>query len=217
MRKIFVSILLVFSFSTFLGQVGINTTSPTAALEVVGDVKTDGSIYLENPGDDTQIRGSKFLISSTSNQLLRYDINTSKYGPINYAEFAFKDVSTDGLQDYDTKISTTDYLVSIQGYSYFKAGGLGGVMPHSLVADENIEGYQVYAYANPVTQTWCLRGFVNNSQFQYYSGGSYSNTMIDLYLNIIMYRKGFITKQQSEIAVDMGGSETITAPMPPGF
>jgi hypothetical protein len=217
MKKIFALLVFVFSFNNFLGQVGINTNCPTAALEVVGNVKTEGSMFLENPGDETEIRGSKFLINSTTNQLLRYDINSSKYGPINYAEFAFKEVATDGLLLYDTKISTIDYLVSIQGYSFFKAGSLGGIMPHSLLNDLNIEGYQVYAFANPVTQTWCLKAFVNNSQFQYYSSGAYSNTMIDLYLNIIIYRKGFITKQQASIAVDMGDSETIVAPMPAGF
>lgn len=217
MKKIFIVLVISIGLNPLLGQVGINTSSPDAALDVDGSVKTDGSFYLENPGDDAQIRGSKFLISSTSDELLRYDINTSKYGPINYAEFVFEEVATDGLLLYDTKISTVDYLVSIQGYSFFKAGSYGGIMPHSLLNDLNIEGYQVYAFANPVTQTWCLRAFVNNSQFQYYSSGAYSNTMIDLYLNIIIYRKGFITKQQTSIAVDMGDSETIVAPMPVGF
>jgi hypothetical protein len=199
--------------------VGINNNFPSAALDVVGDVKTDASLFLENPGDNSQIRGSNFLVRTVSGDMQQYDIGISKYGPINYAELEFIDLSTDGLQDYDTKISTSDYVVSVQGYAFYKpgAGHVGGVMPHSLISPDNIEGHQIYAYANPVTNTWFLRSFVNNSQFQVKIGQNYVNTSIDMTLNLMIYRKGFIAKEQSPIAIDMGNSETITAPLPPGF
>ena len=160
--KYIYSLLLCFIFyGTACGQVGINTATPTAALEVIGDVKMDNTLTLENPGNSTQIRGSKFLIRSTANDLLKYDISISKYGPINYAEFAFTDLPPEGLFDYDTKISTTDYIVSVQGYSFGQAGSgrTGSIMPHSTIIDDNIEGYQIYAYANTTTNTWCLKAF----------------------------------------------------------
>ncbi len=140
MKYIYLSLLTALIFSPVCAQVGIHNTSPLATLDVGGDVKTDSSLFLENPGDNNQIRGSKFLIRSTSNNLLQYDIVSSKYGPINYAEFAFKDLSTDGLLDYDTKISTNKYYVSVQGYSFGPAGSgiRGSVMPHSKIADMNI-------------------------------------------------------------------------------
>ena len=217
MRKVFLSFISILCICPIFGQVGINTSTPSAHLEVVGDVKTDGSLFLEKVVGNNYVGNAKFLVLSTTNEIKKYDIDISKYGPINYVEFAFKEISADGLLFYDTKISTTDYLVSIQGYSYFKAGSLGGIMPHSLVANENIEGYQVYAYPNTTTNTWCLKAFVNNSQFQYFDGTSYNNTMIDLNLNLMIYRKDFITKTTSPIAIDMGDSETINAPLPPGF
>jgi len=219
MKNIYISLVIISIFIPASAQVGINTSTPTATLEVIGNVKTDSSLFLENPGDNSQIRGSIFLIRSTTNNLLKYDISQSKYGPINYVEFVFRDLSTDGLLDYDTKISINDYFISVQGYSFGEAGSnkLGSIMPHSTISNDNIEGYQFYAYPDETTETWFLRAYVNNSQFQIRSGNTYENTPIDMFLNIMIYRKGFITKSQSDISVDMGDLESGTAPIPSGF
>lgn len=219
MKKIYIFTAIFASIISTNAQVGINTTTPSSTLEVVGDVKLDDALYLENPGENTNIRGSKFLVRSATNDLNRYDIDISKYGPINYAEFKFESLSAFGLLDYDTKISTEDYLVSVQGYScgIAGAGRTGSIMPHSLISNDNIEGYQIYAYANPITNTWFLRAYVNNSEWQKYSSGTYINTSIDMWLNIIIYRKGFITKAVNDITVDMGNSPTGVAPLPTGF
>lgn len=218
MQNIYILLMIVLSFSPIYAQVGINTTTPSAALEVIGDVKLDSSLYLESPGNNTQIRGSKLLIRSTANELLRYDISASKYGPINYAEFSFNDLSTNGLYDYDTKISTADYIVSVEGYRFHdETPTETSVMPHSLISNDNIEGYQIYAYENSTTQTWWLRAFVNNSEFMVRQGGGYEVTTIDMILNIIIYRRGFIAKSLTPISVDMGAVDSGTAPLPTGF
>ena len=179
----------------------------------------DSELYLENPGDNSNIRGSKFLVRTTGNQLSRYDITNSKYGPINYVEFEFQNLSASGLLDYDTKISTDDYLVSIQGYScgIAGAGRTGSIMPSSALSTLSIEGYQIYAYPNTTTNTWFLRAFVNNSTWQRYNGTTYVDTEIDMWLNVMIYRKGFIAKAQNDITVDMSNLATGTATLPTGF
>ncbi len=213
--------ILAFTISTvaIYAQVGINTTTPSSALDVNGEVLIEGSFYLESPGDNTAIRGSKFLVRTTSNVLSRYDIDISKYGPINYVEFAFRNLSAEGLLDYDTKISTADYLVSIQGYScgIAGAGRTGSIMPSSSVSTLNIEGYQIYAYPNPSTGTWFLKAFVNNSTWQRYNGTTYVDTEIDMWLNVMIYRKGFIAKEQNSITVDMLNLPAGVALPPVGF
>lgn len=212
------TLFTILTITPFWAQVGINTTSPSSALHVVGDVITDDGVYLENPGDYSQIRDSKFLISLQNTDIVQYDISISKYGPINYAEFVFEELSADGLQDYDTKISINDYIVTVQGYYYLEAGtGATSVMVHSTIVDDNIEGYQIYAYKNTVTQTWFLRAFINNAQFQIRYGNTFVNTPVDMYLNIIIYRNGFISKELNSISIDMGNLETGTAPLPTGF
>lgn len=213
------ALLCLFTTNAFLAQVGINTTAPTATLEVVGDMKVEGRMYLENPGDNTTIRGSKLLIQSTDDTIKKYDINISKYGPINYSQFVFNELSKDGLQDYDTKISTTDYIVSIQGYYFLEANSDDtNIMLHSLIDNQNIEGYQIYAYPNTATNTWYIRAFGNNSEFMVKdSGNTMTPTDIDLYLNVIIYRRGFIAKAQNDISINMNDVETGTAPLPTGF
>ena len=217
MKNLILLLACLVTASVF-GQVGINTNTPNFLLDVNGSTKIDNSFYLEKPGISNQIRGSKLLISLQDNSIVQYDIDQSKYGPINYAEFIFRELSKDGLQDYDTKISITDYIVTVQGYYYLEAGtGDTDVMTNSNNGNDNIEGYQIYAYKNISTNTWFLRAFVNDSEFRTRLGGSFGSTPVDMYLNLIIYRRGFISKEVNSISVDMNGNETATAPLPAGF
>ncbi len=199
-------------------QVGINTTNPIAMLHVEGDVILDGNLYLEKPGEFNVIRGSKLLVNSQSNDILQYDIEESKYGPINYVQFAFKNANTNGIKDYDTKISTTDYLVTVQGYYFTGPNNNTNIMPHSNGNSNEIPGFQMYAYKNTTTKTWFLRGFFNNATFRSpLMSGIYADVSVDLYMNLIIFRNGFISKPQDDVIIDLQKSETFTAPLPPGF
>ncbi|WP_339610048.1 hypothetical protein [uncultured Planktosalinus sp.] len=214
MKKLLPFILLCFTYSV-AAQVGINTQTPQAELDVQGNVKIDTKLYLESPGNSTQIRGSKLLIQKVDGEIIEYDIQQSKYGPINYAQFIFRETATHGLQDYDTKISTEDYIVTVQGYYFTAENNNTNVLLKSNVNEDYIEGYQFYAYPNIATNTWFLRAFVNNSTFR--SGTGYNENPVDIFLNIVIYRKGFIAKSLNAISVNMNNSETGTAPLPGGF
>ena len=218
MRKLFI-ICKLYSFPLGLNaQVGINTNSPTSTLHVNGDVIMDNALYLENPSASSKIRNSNLLISLQNSDIVEYDIDVSKYGPINYTEFVFRNLSADGLQDYDTKISIDDYIVTVQGYYYLEAGtGDTDVMTNSNNGNDNIEGHQIYAYKNTTTNTWFIRAFINDAVFKTRVAGVFLDTPVDMYLNLIIYRRGFISKELNSLSVDMGNLETGTAPLPPGF
>ncbi|GEM_PF-477083 len=213
--KPFLHILFILLYFPLWSQVGIHTTIPSATLDVVGKVKINQSLFLENPGNYLQIRGSRLLIRTKENQIIKYNIDESKYGPINSAQFVFRNTSTNGLQDYDTKIDTSTYIVTVQGYYFTAANNDTNVLLHSNLADINIEGYQIYAYPNTNTGTWFLRAFINDSTFR--SGNGFVDNPIDLFLNLIIYRKGFIAKTLQNITVSMENSETGMAPLPLGF
>ncbi len=215
MRKFYLYLVLIFvaGFST-TAQVGINNPNPTATLDVNGDVLVQKHLFLENPGSYSQIRGSKMLIKKTDEQIVQYDIDQSKYGPINYVQFVFKNTNTQGVLDYDTKISITDYLVTVQGFYFLIAGTTNtNVTIKNRVNDDYIDGFQMYAYIDEETETWHIKGFVNNSTFR----NGNRNTSIDLYMDLIIYRNGFIAKPLDNITVDMENRETKTAPLPSGF
>jgi len=178
----------------------------------------DNALYLENPSASSKIRNSNLLISLQNSDIVEYDIDVSKYGPINYTEFVFRNLSADGLQDYDTKISIDDYIVTVQGYYYLEAGtGDTDVMTNSNNGNDNIEGHQIYAYKNTTTNTWFIRAFINDAVFKTRVAGVFLDTPVDMYLNLIIYRRGFISKELNSLSVDMGNLETGTAPLPPGF
>ncbi|MCC4212651.1 hypothetical protein [Leeuwenhoekiella parthenopeia] len=195
-------------------QVGINTTTPAAALDVNGSSKTDERLFLENPGNSTVIRGSKLIIEKTDRSIVQYDINISKYGPINYAEFVFRNSPRAGIADYDTKISTADYTVSVQGY-YFRENGSNSTNVHVVSNKGNsvVEGFQVYAYKNTGTNTWFIKCLVNDGIFE----GRNTNANIDIYMNLIIYRKRFIAKEVNSYYINMNRIEVGTLGKPPGF
>ncbi len=213
MKKFLYIISFILVHSATLAQVGINTPTPTAMLDVMGDVKVEQKLYLENPGDYDEIRGSKLLIQATDKAILQYDIEKSKYGPINYAEYIFRDTMTIGLRDYDTQISASEYFVTVQGYYFLDPNGDTNITSHSTLNTENIEGFQIYAYIDSATNTWFIRAFLNNGTFQ----RNATDTQIDLYLNLIIYRNEFISKALNTITIDMDDKETATAPLPAGF
>lgn len=215
MKRLYLYFILIFFQSvSIIAQVGINNPNPTATLDVNGSVLVQKNLFLENPQAFSIIRGSKLLIQKTDDQIVQYDIDISKYGPINYVQFVFRNTNTIGLRDYDTKISSTDYLVTVQGFYFLaSASNSTSVTIKSTRNDDDIEGFQMYAYIHPVKKTWHVRGFVNNSTFR--SGSQ--NTQIDLYMNLIIYRNGFIAKPLNDITVNMGNSDTNIAPLPQGF
>lgn len=215
MKISFFTFLLLFLKTTYLiAQVGVNNPNPQATLDVIGDVLVRKSLFLEDPGSFSEIRGSKLLIQKTDKKLVQYDIDESKYGPINYVQFVFRNTSTNGLQNYDTKISADDYLVTVQGFYFYLGNSTNtNVTLKSNKGQQYIEGFQFYAYINSTTNTWHLKGFVNDSVFM---NGNSSST-IDLYMNLIIFRNGFIAKPLDDISVDMNREEIGIAPLPDGF
>ncbi|MEH6657250.1 hypothetical protein [Leeuwenhoekiella marinoflava] len=213
--KSFYTLLQLLAAFSISAQVGINTSKPTAMLDVIGDAKIDSKLFLENPGNSDQIRGSKLIIERTDKSIVQYDIDVSKYGPINYAELVFRQTSIQGLDDYDTKINIADYTVTVQGF-YFREYATNNTSVNAVSNSGNnvVEGFQVYAYKNTDTNTWFIRCLPNNGYFRTTNG---TNTSIDIYMNLIVYRKRFIAKEVNYYDVDLGRNETATLPKPPGF
>lgn len=208
--------LFLLQVSPLSAQVGIHTDNPAATLEVNGDVRVRKKLFLENPSSiTTLIRGVELLIQKTNRDWVQYNIEESKYGPINYAQFVFRKTHTDGLQNFDTKISAEDYIVIVQGYYFvISQNGSTDVTLRSRTNDRNIEGFQFYSYINPATNTWNIKGFVNNSTFM---SGETTQAQIDLFMNVIIFRRGLISKSIDPITVNMNSNQTGTAPKPAGF
>lgn len=219
MYKLYLFLLFIVLINPFkiIAQIGINTTDPTAMLDVNGTTIIDEKLFLENPGNSNQIRGSKLIIEKTDESIVQYDIAISKYGPINYAELVFNNTSRFGISDYNTKISTDDYIVTVQGYYFVEHGtGSTSVITASNGATNTVEGYQVYAYKNTTDKKWYIKCFINNKGI--FRTSANAVTTIDLHMNLIIFRKGFLAKEvDGYSSFDVKKKTTGILAKPPGF
>ena len=221
-HKSLILLFLVCPMFMFSQGVGINTTNPQATLDVRGTVNVEENLFLENPGAFQFERGANLLIQKTDISLVKYNIVNSKYGPINYVEYLFRNTSSDvGVQDYNTMIDAEKYFVSVQGFRYFPTGG-GIVLLKSQSGNNKwMEGYQMYAYKKKAplstVETWWIKGIVNNTYFHKAQGSTNPRSNVDLTMNVIIYRNEFITKGHDPIKLDMAGKKTATAPLPIRF
>lgn len=206
------SILFIQSLG-LLAQVGINNQSPNATLDVNGDVLVQDKLYLENPGKYIQDPDSKLLmINDDTGEVIKYDVENSVFGPLNYVQFVFNNVSNFGLDGgYNTKIDATNYTLAVHGF-YFNIDGNTNISFRSVDSNTYVEGHQFYAYVQG--GVWWVKGLVNNSQF--YTNNNLS--AVDIYMDVIIYRNDFITKiWDTPQTIDMLESPTQTAPLPAGF
>jgi len=188
-------------------QVGIGTNTPSKTLEVVGNAKLSGELYLENPGGITTINNQKFLIETTSGNIERYDIATAKYGPVNYAQYDFNNLAEEGLRDYDTKIQTSKYILAVHGYRLSNSNAR-----FRSNTGDSVEGLVCRAYEK--SGTWWLQFYCNNSKF--HDGAAFIQA--NLSLNVVVYRKNLLASgNDTPITVNMGGSSVGSVAAPPGY
>jgi len=218
MKYIYLSLVTSLFFTAAFSQVGIGTTTPTETLEVVGNAKLSGELFLENPGGFTTINGQKFLIETNTGAIQKLDVGTAKYGPINHATYTFNNVAEIGLHDFNTNIPASKYLLAIHGYSL----GNSSTFFKSLSVDDTVEGFVFRAYkkGTPGNKTWWLQFYCNNSKF--YNGGFVKENII---LEVIIYRKNLLASDDgSVITVNMqnkpkannsGNANTAPAPAKP--
>ena len=215
-QKYLLLVVFILQSIGMISQIGINNSNPNATLDVSGNVLVKDKLYLENPGGDLNVIKSKLLVvNDTEAKIVKYDIETSSYGPINYVKFVFKDISTFGLRDgYNTKISASKYTLAVHGYYLLITDDQTTDVSFRSTINNNeryMEGHQYYAYVE--NGEWWIKWFVNNSKT--YKG---TEKNVDIYMDVTIYRNDFITKKfNTPIEVDMEENTTRTVPTPEGF
>ncbi len=232
MKKILTIISIVF-FATILlaqsnkGKVGITNVSntnfaPQAALDVDGKTYAN-NLYLKDPGEPT-ITGGSFLASHADMQVRNsYDTPLTKYGTqyglFNYIHLNFNDVGREGVKDYNTKISTTDYVLVVHNYAFKNTDGSTTVALNFNPANDRQGSPNITAYKH-TDGFWHLTARFTNSTFRKLANENAADKFnIEL---IMMAYRYLITKQNiNEISVDLNGangsSSNTGVPKPTGF
>lgn len=207
MKNIYFFILLSIGFCV-QAQVGIGTDTPQATLDVNGnfEIHENGKLYLENPGlYDNQGSSSIMLVKDLDDSTLKkLDPSTLPFSSVSFTTFFFDNVDEKGLVSYDTKINADRFHLSVGGFRILSSSGGTSI---SLTGSTGNGGtinylplYNSRAYVNPVTNTWILT-------FQPNSGRTFESN-VDIYLNVSIYFKNFLTKSNEPIVVNMNGVTT---------
>lgn len=215
MRHKYLLFTLFFVQSIWLvAQVGINNINPTASLDVTGNVLVQKKLILEDSRNYTGETSSKLLMIHNDGSIIHYNIGSSSYGPLNFVQYVFRNTSYNGLTGgYNTRIDASKYTLAVHGFYFVRSyDGNGNVSFRSAAGSRYVEGQQFYAYVQG--GTWRIKALVNNSRF--YIGYDLAN--VDIYMDVLIYRNNFITKVGNTTqAINMGGQQTATAPLPNGF
>jgi len=182
--------LLCFSFLSGLAQVkgvGINMNTPSATLDVNGNLKIRTTDAVSNSFNNV----SPLVIDNNSKELKIVQSSTGNTFAINYIIYHLNHVNRDWVNNFDTKINTTDYAVVVVG-SYFT---------ETLVATEgSFNPLDIYAFEEG--GTWRIKA-------DYYYGASTGNGSWAVYCLII---NKSILKMLPLVSINMNGSQTGSAP-----
>lgn len=210
MKTLFIAFYTLWGSFT-LAQVGIGYASnytPTETLEVNGtfQMHPGNEFYLENPGAYTGASGNSLLIVKNlhTDTLNKFDPEIMPFAAVTFVPYHFNNVNAHGLHDYDTKINADKYYVTIGGF--FVLTEDGGTSIFVGGSESHFPLYSARAFVQ--NGTWHLKFDLNNNrQFEH---------MVDIYLNVSVYYKDFLTKTNTTKVVNMGGNTTGTTPAPDG-
>jgi len=209
MKNIFLSILFSCTISAVSAQgVGIGTDTPSQTLDVVGNVKVNENLYLENPGAFSGNSVDSYLMvrDNSDNTLKRYVPATAQYGAINSTVYYIKNVNANGLTSFDTGISATEYYLVIGG---FIIRGVNDDSNISITQPTNTEQYIPQYSARSFIQngTWHIKFVPNN--------GRIFNQNPELRLSVSVYKRNMLTTVNNVINVNMNAVTSGVGSAPP--
>ena len=210
MKNILSGIFMLISFA-LIAQVGIGlpaNQAPTETLEVNGVFKIHEGhdLFLENPGAYTGASGNSILLvkNTETNSLNKFDPATMPFAAVTYVPYHFDNVNAHGLHDYDTKIDANKFYLTVGGF--FVLTEDGGTSIYVGGSENHFPLYSARAFVQG--GTWHLKFDLNNNrQFEH---------VVDIYLNVSIYYKNFLTKTNNLISANLGGGSTGSTAKPDG-
>ncbi|WP_294276818.1 hypothetical protein [uncultured Chryseobacterium sp.] len=202
--------LLLFTFLISNAQttgVGIGTNTPTHTLEVNGNMKLSGDLYLENPGKHTGNSADSYLLvrDNSDKVLKRYVPATARYSAINSTVYFITNINPQGLSNFDTGISAANYYLIIGG---FIIRGVNNNSNINLTQPGNTNQYipQYSCRAFVQNGTWRIEFMPNN--------GRVFDQNPEIRLSVSVYRRDMLTTVNNTITVDMGANTAGTGSAP---
>jgi len=188
-------------FYTSYAQVGINTTTPRKALDIAGDMKISNTIDIDaiETLDDADV--PTFINQDTDDSLKTFDVSNPTGVALGYIqEYVITNPEGDWILNFDTRISSLDYDVTIIS-AYFNKEL---VITYSGPSDNFSLPYTfVYSSGN----TWRIIADFPSASPRYSSPAGVWT------INTLIFSKD-LSKQLGNIENSMSGSSTGAAATP---
>jgi len=192
--KLCLSFLCFLSLSCF-SQVGINTDTPDATLDVNGNVKL--RVINTTTGNTNSI--SPLVMDDVTKEIKVIRSSSGNTFSINYLVYHLRNVNKDWVSDFNTKISTSDYTLVVVGSSFDKNLKL------PLTVDCDYSPINVYAFQSG--GTWHINADYMDSTTERGENGTWKVYCLAINNSIL--------KRLPSVSKNMNGSQNGSAASPP--
>ncbi|WP_114820271.1 hypothetical protein [Chryseobacterium sp. KLBC 52] len=122
-----------FSVDTQNDRIGVGTSGPTTKLDINGNLRI-GTVV--NSNSSTNV--STLVRDNTTGEVKLAVSSTGNTATINYIVYTISNVQGDWIANYDTKISTTDYTVTVVGNSFNNSLNTNNTVTPATYAPANV-------------------------------------------------------------------------------
>lgn len=242
MRNIYLIIFLAGTFFNVLkgqviaalpvydGKVGVNTNDPKATMDINGDIHVK-KVYLRNPSTDIlTAEGGKYLATFEDTSDIG-SVDLGKNYLFNSITLKLNNVSSEGIRNLNTGISSDNFVVVLHSYSITRMGETGNSRYNVSLYykdtdnNNNKQGSPYFRTYINNTNEWMVDAYFTDSLIKN-AGGSGKpdkNQKFEIVLNLMAY-KNLITKSNID-AIDYDANNgfnsankcTYAFSAPPGF
>ncbi|WP_143310585.1 hypothetical protein [Chitinophaga vietnamensis] len=171
-------------------------TPARGAMDINGSLFISGKLFVENMGSAD--RQTPLIGITSNNQIVKVAPQSGRnVTPINMVSYELKNVNLDWVNDFDTKISSTDYVVTIAAYDLKD--------PVLLAYGRAMAPLRIETWQDNNTNTWHLAA-------DYVGTAPTVNSTWTLFL-LVMNKS--IAKTLPAITENFNGKDTLTAAASP--
>jgi len=193
-----VKIKLVLGFLCFislncLAQVGINTDTPSATLDVNGNVKVRNISTVTGAGANL----SDLVIDKATKEIKMLQSSSGNTFAMNYITYHLNNTDKDYVKNFDTRIPTSDYTLVIVGNHFTKSLKMASGLSYPGV----FSPANVYSFGEG--GTWRISA-------DYHDGGTQDEQNGDWAVYCLVINRTMLIRL-SDITTNMNGSQTGSA------